>query len=315
MNRSLLLFVLALGCTSSASAQFAGSRAGEHGESTQTFRDTNVLPPLNVDAAQGYIMLDGVAETRVKATEIRIVLAITAEGETAKICRQTVDATSDRLRGSWTELGIPPQKITSDFIAVLPVYEWATRKEAEKAAFAENALVEKRTGFRMQTNLHVIAKSETEAQAVINRAFDQGVTDIIAFDYWSRELDKVKQETRERAVKAALDKATMLLGLAFDNPKPRPINVQEKTVVHYPASLYHSFTNSQEQTLTPRWNDNRPFIAAPRPKNTYYRGLVIDADVRPTEPAMNPEISVVATVRLYYESPSTKPAASARPQR
>jgi hypothetical protein len=48
------------------------------------------------------------------------------------------------------------------------------------------------------------------------------------------------------------------------------------------------------------------FIRAHRPQNTYYRGLRGDADKQPAALAMKPEISVVSTVRLYFESPGVK---------
>jgi hypothetical protein len=41
-----------------------------------------------------------------------------------------------------------------------------------------------------------------------------------------------------------------------------------------------------------------------RPRNTYYRGLYMDGDIQASQLAMEPEISVVSTVRLYYESPA-----------
>ena len=39
--------------------------------------------PLKKDVAESYILVDGKAEVRVKPTELRIVLAVTAEEETA----------------------------------------------------------------------------------------------------------------------------------------------------------------------------------------------------------------------------------------
>ena len=43
-----------------------------------------------------------------------------------------------------------------------------------------------------------------------------------------------------------------------------------------------------------------------RPKNTYDRGLFSNSDIQPAELPMQSEISVVSTVKLFYESPVAK---------
>jgi len=117
----------------------------------------------------------------------------------------------------------------------------------------------------------------------------------------------VKVAARVQALKAAQSKAEILLGAIFEK-RPPAINVQEQTVVHYPDSLYHSFTHTYDEPVTPSFRRVIPFIRAPRPCNTYYRGLVGDGDVQPRELPRSPEISVASTVRLYFESPAAKPA-------
>ena len=95
----------------------------------------------------------------------------------------------------------------------------------------------------------------------------------------------------------------MLLKALFD-PRPPVINVQEQTTVRYPESLYDAFVNSYQEEVTPAWKSDLPFLRAYRPRNTYYRGLHTDGDVQDAGLPMHPEISVVSTVRLYFESPA-----------
>jgi uncharacterized protein YggE len=289
-------FVLLLGLP--ARGQLAGSRAGIGAEG-QGMAD---LAPLDPDVVQGYIAIDGRAVVRVRATEIRVVLAVTGEGPTAQECQKVVDSTIARLKATWAKMGIAPEKIVVDFIAILPQYEWSVEKQGNVEVGRE-----RKAGFRMQTNVHLAATGESEAQAAINGAFQEGVTDIIAFDYWSRDLDEVKVAARAQALQAAQSKAEDLLGTIFEH-RPPAINVQEQTVVHYPHSLYHSFSNTYEESVTPSFRRDIPFIRAPRPRNTYYRGLVGDSDVQPRELPMSPEISVASTVRLYFQSPAAKSA-------
>lgn len=298
LNELAVFFALASLPGPLAFGQLAGSRAGL-GEDAAGVAD---LAPLVPAVAQGYIAIDGRAVVRVRATEIRVVLAVTGEGQTAQECQETVDATVERLKAAWAKIGIAPEKIVVDFIAVLPRYEWSVEKQD-----GSDVGIERRVGFRMQTNVHLAAKSESEARAAINRAFQEGVTDIIAFDYWNKDLDEAKVSARAQALKAAQGKADVLLGALFEN-RPPVINVQEQTVVRYPDSLYHSFTNTYDESVMPSFRRDIPLIRAPRPRNTYYRGLAEDGDVVPRELPMSPEISVVSTVRVYYESPAAKPA-------
>lgn len=275
-------------------AQFGGSRAGIVDDAP----GVPDLPEVERKVVDDYIAIDGRAELRVKPTVIRIVLAITSEGDSAKSCHEEIDALVKKLRSAWGELKIREDDIVEDFIAILPMYEW----ELEKRETLEVG-VEKKTGFRMQTNIHLSVPNDRTAPAALAAAFSEGVTDIIAFDYWSRELDDAKVKVRKEAVKAARAKSDTLLGALFD-AIPQVINVREKTTVHYPKSLYESFENTLDQSVVPAWRREIRYIHAYRPQNTYYRGLFTDGDVQSRELPMRPEISVVSTVRLYFRPPA-----------
>ncbi len=258
------------------------------------------LPVLAREVAESFIAIDGRAEIRVRPTEIRIVLAVTSEGQTAQQCQQAIDETMSKLKQSWTAVGIPGENIVEDFIAVLPVYDWNIEKRG-----GGDVGIETKSGFRMQTNVHLAVPNDANAAKAFSLAFEQGVTDIIAFDYWSRDLDEVKVKAREQALQAARSKSDVMLAALFEI-RPSVINVQEQTIVRYPESLYESFVNSYGGEVTPPWRRELPFIKAYRPRNTYYRGLHSDGDIQPRELPMHPEISVVSTVRLYFESPATQ---------
>jgi len=273
-----------------------GSRAGiEAADQADRLLE---LPPLDPKVAMSYITLDGRAETRVRPSEIRIVLAVTAEADTAEKCQQSVAATVERLKSAWTKMKISPENIVVDFIAVLPCYTWSLEKR-DKVEIG----IEKKSSYRMQSNIHLAVANSSQAEAALAEAFEQGITDIIAFDYWSRDLDEVKVKVREAAVKAARAKAEALLVPLFGE-KPPIINVQEKTTVRYPDSMYSSFRASVEETVTEDLRRAVTRIHAYRPHNTYYRGFLSDGDIQPRELPMSPEISVVSTVRLYFKSPA-----------
>ncbi|TVP98213.1 MAG: SIMPL domain-containing protein [Planctomycetaceae bacterium] len=283
---------------SAAWAQFGGSRAGVEANA-DVVAD---LPMLDREVAEGFIVIDGRAEIRVRPTEIRIVLAVTSEGPTAQDCQASLEESVSKLKTAWLGLGIPAESIVEDFIAVLPLYEWNLEKRGDNEIG-----VEAKAGFRMQTNVHVAVTNDGKAAQALAVALEQDVTDVIAFDYWSRELDEFKLKAREQAVKAARSKADLLFTALLDSVPP-VINIQEQTTIRFPDSLYHSFVNTHDAEVQSGWRRDIPFVRAYRPRNTYYRGLNSDGDVQPRDLPMHPEISVVSTVRLYFQSPAAKQA-------
>jgi uncharacterized protein YggE len=305
MSRTILSCAIALATASLPLASAYGQMSGTAPSAALRVLDggtpspLSILPLLEPEVAEGYITIDGVAELRAQPTEIRVVLAVTAEGETAQKCRQAVDATIANLKAAWSKAEISPENVVVDFIAVVPRYSWSGENyEVGKV------LVEKKIGYRMQTNVHLAVQNDAQAQAAINRAFEQGVTDIIAFDYWTKDLDELKAKARQQAITAARAKAEVLLAVFPE--RPPVINVQEKTTVHYPDSLYHTFSIREEDSVYGGWNTNVPMIRAARPRQSYYRGLFSDGDIQPRDLPMKPEISVVSAVRLYYKSPANE---------
>lgn len=293
---SFILMMAAL--PSTAMSQFGGSRAGIQNLEQQDQLGPGQIPVLKPEVAEAYITMEGTAELRVRPTQIRVVLAISSQAETAQMCRQEINDKVKLLRSEWKKLSIPDAKIVEDFISAIPHFEWKEEKQDNLSVLAE-----RKTGYRMQSNLHVAVADEAAAQRAVDKAFEAGVTDIIAFDYGSDKLDKAKDQARETALKAAKAKSELLLrGLLKEDPTV--VNLQEHTTVHYPESLYRAFTNADDQTVTSGWRDNLPRLHAHRPKNTYYRGLTQDADVQPQDLPMQAEITVVSTVRIYYASPA-----------
>src|SRR5690606_17529640 len=125
---------------------------------------------------------------------------------------------------------------------------------------------------RMQTNVHVAVSADAQAMKVLAAAFNENVTDIIGFDYFSSNLDQARVQARLAALEAARSKADVLLRAVFDE-RPRPISRQEETIGRYPDSLYHSFVHAAAEIIAPAFRRDLPRIRSPRPQNTFDRGL------------------------------------------
>lgn len=302
--------IVFLAFASTGLAQLSGSRGGVYASSQPSTFPSTRHPPRNLTAAeaQSFIVVEGKSVLSVEPTAIRIVLALTHEAETSQQCKQGIDAKITELRPLWNQAGINNEKIVEDFISILPQYEFEAQQLGD-----QKVAMEKRVGFLMQTNIHLVVKDDAEAMKVLNVAFENGVTDIIGFDYWSEELDAKKQEVRAKAIQAAKQKADVLMDGLFEEP-PRVINVQENTIVVNPAEMYESFTNDSSASYQANYwsRKNLPLIKLARPKNTYYRGNLPNADIQAKELPMKAELSVVSTVRIYYESPAAEGFNAAR---
>ncbi len=293
--RALLSITALLSLLGTAEAQMFGARAD--GESLKAAS----AETLAHDAVKDYITIEGKVEKRLNPTALRIVLALTVDRPTASECQNDRRKLEGKLLKDLDALGIGRGAIDVDFISILPMYKWETQTdEADK-----KVAVEKKSGFRMQSNVHVQVATEELAGKVLDAAFKSGISDVIAFDYWNKDVDRHKNEARREALKVATVKANLLLGSMFGD-RPRPINVHESTRVIYPRSLYASFENSYSQQLSVPYSGKDPTLKAARPKNTYYRGLLEQADVHGPDLALGPQISVVSTVRLYYATPGPK---------
>lgn len=294
---------------SSLCAQGFGSAPQHHSVSPHrnTAQAGKAGTPLDVETALNMITIEGTAVTRVTPQEIRLVLAVISEATSSELCQKNNAEQIAKVRKSWIELGIAEEKIVEDFISVLPTFSWHREKRDE-----HEVLLQKRSGFRMQSNLHLAVATEAEAMSAIKAAFANGVSDIVTFDYWSPDLEEEQNKARAAAVAAAKKKADILL-MAFEE-RPPLINIQEDTQTFLPHTLYRTFQNVLEETVSypHRWRD-LPQIRSYRPKMTFFDGLKIDADVQPAKVALKPMIEVSSTVRLYYQSPATKvPAAVAK---
>ena len=100
-----------------------------------------------------------------------------------------------------------------------------------------------------------------------------------------------------------------MLGQTFQN-EITPINIDSNVRVVMPETMYESFENSYNQSISQPYNrhgQNLQTISAFRPKNTYYRGYFDEAsDVHPADVPMKSEISVIADVKMYYATPVAK---------
>lgn len=303
----ILILPAALLLSLTAVAQSAGARGGT--QPMLGLMGGGETPPIESNDVSRFVRVTGTAEIRVAPTSLRIVFAVTAEGETGAACTSRLTQRIKALTTALTNAGVKPESVVTDYVAMLPVYTWQMEKQQGR-----DVAVERRSGWILQHNVHVEVPDEPTAQSVIADATAVGVGDVVAVDHWHESLREVKVEAQAMALAEAQRKAKVFIGALFQKP-PLPINFRESTEVVYPKDVYQSFENAYVSRYGARYDSRTPRISAFRPKNTYYAGLYGPIDVQPAAMPMKPEISVVATVDLYYESPAAaRRAAGGKPK-
>ena len=284
------VIAMALIIAAIALPQDVGSRRG----------GANAPAPATPDreAVADFIEIQGSAEVRLTPTEARLVLGFTSEAEDAVTCRAGNDAAINSVVTALSAIGVASTDIQRDFIALTPVYTW----ESEELS-GQRVLVERRTGYRIDENLHVHVRDLGALPSVRAAAVDNGASDLIAFEYGAEGLDAVRNAALTEALAAAKRKAELLLGETFGASRPAPINVREQVTVHAPADLYETFTATGTTQSRYGYLGDLPRISAVRPLTTYYRGFDRDVDVRGGGLALRTEFSIVGRVWLYYGAP------------
>lgn len=260
------------------------------------------LPPIHrleapsEAATKEFVVVEAVAQVRVAPTQLRLVFAVSATGETTSAASvagsKVVAATSARLQAA----GVAASDIDIDFIAAVPVYAWGLEQQE-----GSKVLAERRRGTRVQNNLHVVVPDEARAREVIEAAANGEGVDLLAVDYWSEDLERRQAEALEKAMQRVQSKAKTMLAV-FAEP-PRPINVWEQTKVLFPQQLYQNLPRAEDSGAGSFWSRDIPQLQASRPLQVYYRGLFGDLDVRESRMPGAREIEIVSTVRIYYEAP------------
>lgn len=294
---SCLWLVLSFPFAAPAIAQAAGLRGAAQEEPL-----VQRLPAPDPATAERVIAVEAVAQVRVAPNVLRVVFALGATDESGGAASAAARALVVAARERLARAGVGAADVDVDFIAAVPVFAWSVEQQAGRDVVAE-----RRTGTRVQYNLHVAVPDEAAALAAIEAALAGDGVELLAVDYWSEDLAAKRVEALQQALAAARQKAELLLAV-FPHP-PQPINVHESTRVLFPQELYQRLPPAEDSGQV-GWfpHGDLPRVPATRPLQVYYRGLFGDVDVLPAAMPGRREIEVLATVRLYYEAPGRPPS-------
>ncbi|MEZ5940011.1 MAG: SIMPL domain-containing protein [Planctomycetaceae bacterium] len=247
---------------------------------------------MNRKTAQEVITISGTAEIRVVPDQIRIILAVISEAGSATESSRVAAAKVAILSQQWSAHKVKKENIVDEFVSVQPHFESVVKIEDGRKLVEQNL-----AGYRTQYNLRALVDTKELAMKALDVAFQNDVTDVLTFDYWSSDLDNQLVLVRRQALAKANAKADLLFSVF--KTRPPILNISEHSETYYPHQLQATNDVVRGNTVP-----NQQPVELMRPQVTFFDGLNSQADFRPKTPVMQPEITVVSTVQLYFQSPA-----------
>ena len=270
-----------------------------------------------------FITIRGRAEIAVAPESLRLVFGVTSQSSTTQDCVAKNNQTISTIKQGLGELEISAEEIVEDFIVMTPTYEWKLEqkpgqkpgqkpeqnidvKTEQKQRVSSSIAKESKTGFRMQTNLHVLCENEAQAYQVMAVAFKNGVHEIISFDYYHSNIEQFKKAAIKEAIADAKSKSELLLSVLGNGEQPQVLNINHTEQVKFPQSQYKTVNQNRSNPLAnvPRSLSSFTKLLAYRPKLTFYAGSRAISGSNSSKPAMKPQILVLSEVVLTYSSPA-----------
>jgi uncharacterized protein YggE len=139
------------------------------------------------------IQVSGTAVVNVQPNRVLIQLGVQSNGRSPKEV-QTVNAnTISRVTKSLQTLGVASRDIATDWYVIQPLYE-----EYDSLRIK---------GYRIYNVVAITLRDVQRANEIIAAAFQAGANQVVNVEYYTSDLRKYRDQARELAMKAAMEKA------------------------------------------------------------------------------------------------------------
>jgi uncharacterized protein YggE len=212
-----------------------------------------VLPEHNARAAGGLadptppacdssrsIQVSGTAAVNVAPDRVLIQLGVQSNGSTPDAVQAANTAAIQKVIASLQSAGIAAKDIATDWYVIEPLYD------------SYDSLYIK--GYRINNTVAVTLRDVSKTSSVIMSAIKAGANQVVNIEFYTSELRKYRDQARDLAMKAAVEKAKALAGAA---------GAQAGCVIHISEdswSYYNGWWYGRSQSL---WTQNTVQNAAP----------------------------------------------------
>ncbi|NOQ73415.1 MAG: DUF541 domain-containing protein [Crocinitomix sp.] len=287
MKNTLKLFVILL-CSSTIFAQHSGNI----NYSNQLPGVTSGTPGININYPSNsnmYISVKGLAN--VKADAYVAIFNVTQMGKTAKEVNQLIDARINPVLETINSKSSVETYI--DMVSFVPMYEY----EVERKIFSKKTYNEIPIGFELKKNIHIKYTDPGLLNEIIAALASSEIYDLVRVDYFSNELDQVKNDLMLKAkmvLQTKIKNYQEILSVNFD--------AIEKTIIDdylvvYPVEMYNSYQAYTSTSLNIKKSAN--VNKSGKSTTLYYQPIVekeYDFVLNPT--IFEPVIQVMYEVKL-----------------
>lgn len=152
--------------------------------------------PTPVCDATRTVQVSGTAVVNIKPDRALIKLGVQSNGRSAKEAQARNSATINQVTKALKALGIASKDIATDWYTIEPIYE------------DYDSLYIK--GYRIYNIIEVTVRNVGIANDAIIAAFQSGANQVVNVDFYTSDLRKYRDQAREMAMKAAVEKAEAL---------------------------------------------------------------------------------------------------------
>lgn len=239
------------------------------------------------------------ALANVKADSYVAIFSLTQTGKTTKEVNTLLD---ERLADVTNKLSSKPNlKIYVDMVSFVPVYDY----DVQKKLFSKNTYNEIPKGFELKKNIHIKYTDPNELNKIIPILADAEIYDLVRVDYFSNELESIKNQLRVKAktlMQEKLKNNQELLGEDLAGTK-RYINDGYKVV--YPVEQYQSYQAYSSSSLNLK--KNAKVNTAEKTTSLYYQPIINkEFDIVLNPGIFEPVIQVMYEVKLMVKREDDK---------
>ena len=233
---SILVFILLFSILPNAKA-----------EATLTPAPTPVSPTEPTPACDRgrSVQVSGTAVVNVPPDRVLIQLGVQSNGRTAAIVQAANSATIERVVKAVKAFGVEAKDIGTDWYVVEPLYEDYDSLRIK--------------GYRINNTVAITLREVSKTNDVITAAMQAGANQVINVELYTSELRKYRDQARDLAMKAAVEKAQALAGAAGAQTGC-VLNISENTWSYYNGWWYGSSSSGRSQNI---WTQNVAQNAAP----------------------------------------------------
>jgi uncharacterized protein YggE len=205
---------------------------------------TTVAHQPTCDASRT-IQVSGTAVVNVVPDRVLIQLGVQSNGRTAAAVQAANAIAIEQVIKAVKTFEVGSADISTDWYVIEPVYE------------EYNSLRIK--GYRINNTVAITLRNVSKTNDVITAAMQAGANQVLNVELYTSELRKYRDQARELAMKAAVEKA-QALAEAAGAQTGCVLNISENTWSYYNGWWYGSYGGGRSQDL---WTQNTIQNAAP----------------------------------------------------